>query len=129
MKINKKEIISIIFAGIWISFFEFLRNELILKEIWINHYNSLGLIFETLSLNGILWLVWSFILAFLIFKLIQKFSFNETIIISWLFAFLLMWIVSFNLQVLPLNLLIFAIPLSFIEIFIATFIIKITLNN
>lgn len=125
MEISKNEIIGIIFAGIWITFFEFLRNELILKEIWINHFTSLGLVFEALPLNGILWLIWSFILAILIYKLIQKFSLNETFLISWIFAFALMWIVTYNLQVLPLNLLLFAIPLSLIEVFIATFIIKI----
>jgi hypothetical protein len=119
-----KDFLAISLAGLWITFFEFLRNELILKEIWVNHYSSLGLIFETLPLNGILWLFWSFILAILIYKLNEKFSFEETAVISWLFAFFMMWVVTFNLQVLPFNLILFAIPLSVIEIIIAILIIK-----
>jgi len=35
-----------------------------------------------------------------------------------------MWITAFNLQVLPLNLLILAIPFSLIEVLVAALIIK-----
>jgi len=122
----KKIVLSIVLSGLWITFSEFLRNEFLLKEYWVNQFNSLGLTFETLPINGILWMVWSFTLAFLLFKFLQKFSMKETIILSWLPSFFMMWIVVFNLQTLPLNIVffVFAIPLSIIEILVAIIIIK-----
>lgn len=120
----KKTILSIFIAGIWITISEFVRNEFFFRNYWINHFNSIGLKFETLPLNGILWMTWSFILAFILFKFQQKFSFKESILLAWLPAFLMMWITVYNLQTLPLKLLIFAIPLSILEVFIAGVIIK-----
>ncbi len=120
----KKTILPISIAGIWITISEFVRNELLLKHYWINHFNSIGLKFETLPLNGILWMIWSFALAYFIFKLLQKFSFRESIVLTWLSAFLMMWITMYNLQTLPLALLLFAIPLSFLEVLIAAVLIK-----
>ncbi len=114
----------IFLAGLWITFSEFLRNEILFKSFWVNHYQNLNLKFETLPLNGILWMIWSFGLAFFIERLLKKYSVRETFLLAWGVAFPLMWITLFNLQVLPLNLLLPAIPLSFIEIAIAIFILK-----
>lgn len=69
-------------------------------------------------------MIWGFTYAFLIKKISNKFSFIETFTISWIFGFVLMWLVAFNLAVLPLSLLIFAIPLSLIESIVATYICK-----
>jgi hypothetical protein len=66
----KKTIASIILAGTWITISEFVRNELLLKEYWVRHYNSIGLQFETLPLNGILWMVWSYALAYVMYRLL-----------------------------------------------------------
>ena len=119
----KRKYLSIAAAGIWVTLSEFIRNEFLLKGFWIRHFDSLGLKFETTPLNGVFWLVWSFICAYMIFRLLQKFSFVETLVLVWLPAFLMMWITVYNLQTLPLKLLIFAIPLSVLEIFIAGLII------
>lgn len=119
-----KKVIVVILAGIWITLSEFLRNEIIFKNLWENHYVSMGLSFETLPINGFLWVVWSFLFAFLIMRFLEKFSFKETVVISWILGFLMMWITLFNLQVLPVILLFFAVPLSLLEIVIAGFIIK-----
>jgi hypothetical protein len=120
----KKTIFTIFLSGLWISISEFVRNEFIFKQYWIEHFHALGLNFETLPLNGILWCVWSFLMAYLLFELLQKFSFIKSIILAWIPAFVMMWIVIFNLQTLPLGLLIFAVPLSVLEVFIAGMIIK-----
>jgi hypothetical protein len=120
----KKTILSILIAGVWITISEFIRNELLFKVYWINHFNSIGLKFETLPLNGILWMIWSFALAYLIFKLLHKFSIKESIFLAWLPAFLMMWITMYNLQTLPLALLLFAIPLSLLEVVISIVLIK-----
>lgn len=125
----KKMTLSIVLAGIWITFSEFIRNEFLFKSYWASHFGSIGLRFETLPINGVLWMIWSFMLAYVIFKLLQKFSLKETILLSWLSAFVMMWITAHNLQVLPVRLLYIAIPLSLLEIFIAIVIIKRVLNE
>ncbi len=120
----KKPILAILLAGIWITVSEFLRNELLFKDYWINHYNALGLRFETLPINGLFWTLWSFILAYVVYKLLQKFSIGQTIWLTWLGAFVLMWIAAYNLQVFSWEFLIFDIPLSLLELYLATLIIK-----
>jgi len=120
----KKSILPIIVAGVWITISEFIRNELLFKSLWVNHYKLLGLTFKTLPINGIFWFIWSIILAYLIYILMQKFSIIESLIISWLTAFIMMWLTIYNLQVLPLKLLIAAIPLSMLEVIVAGLIIE-----
>jgi hypothetical protein len=122
----KKTFLPIAAAGIWVTASEFARNEFLLKNNWAAHYASLGLRFETLPVNGVLWMVWSFALALVIFALSKKFSFKETIGLAWLAAFPMMWIALFNLQVLPLTLAAAAtaIPLSLIEVAVAALIIQ-----
>jgi len=119
-----KRILPIALAGIWISVSEFIRNELLFKSYWVEHFHFLGLKFVTLPINGVFWVIWSFILAYVVFKLSQKFSFKETLFIAWLTTFLMMWITIYNLQVLPIKLLVVALPLSVTEVFIAGFIVK-----
>lgn len=120
----KKAILPILVAGVWITISEFVRNEFLFKSIWVKHYHSLGLVFSTEVFNGIMWMVWSFLLAWLIYRLLPKFSFLETIFLAWLPSFVMMWITIFNLQVLPLLLLIAAVPLSILEVLVAGWIIK-----
>lgn len=120
----KNKILAVIIAGTWVTISEFLRNEFLFKIYWVEHFNSIGLKFHTLPINGILWLVWSLILAYLFVLLLQKFSFSGALFIAWLPAFVMMWITIYNLQVLPLKLLIAAVPLSLLEVFVAGIIIK-----
>lgn len=119
-----KKVLAVLAAGIWITFSEFIRNELIFKEYWVQHFQSIGLVFQTLPSNGVLWMVWSFLLAYIIFELLQKFSFKKTLVLAWILAFVMMWIPLYNLQVLPLSLLLFAIPLSIIEVSVAGIVVK-----
>lgn len=114
----------IILITLWITFFEFLRNEILFKSEWVTHYKTLGLTFTTTPLNGILWMLWSALLAYLIITLRTHKSHNETACIAWLVTFPSMWIVLYNLQVLPLHLLLYAIPLSAIEVYVATRLVK-----
>ena len=120
----KKSILAIVFAGIWITASEFIRNELLFKSYWVDLYKSLGLKWETTPVNGILWMVLSFILAYVVFKLLQRFSFLQALLIAWLAAFVIMWITIYNLQVLPVTLLLFAVPLSLLEVAVAELIIN-----
>jgi hypothetical protein len=115
----KKIIFQVGLSGIWIAVSEFVRNEMIFKHLWVQHYNELGIVFKTEPLNGFIWILWSFIVAFLIQRLNTKFSTFETLALTWVVAFLLMWFVIGNLDVLPPTLLLFAVPLSVLEIVIA----------
>lgn len=114
----------IVAAGIWITFSEFFRNEVLLKEHWIEHYRKLGLLFQTQPTNGILWIFWSFLLAISLCLLLKRLSRFEAGVVSWVMSFLLMWITLYNLQVLPGSILFFALPLSLLEVFIAIKILK-----
>jgi len=113
-----------VLAAIWISLSEFSRNELLVKTIWINHYQKLGLTFPSQPINGFVWGIWSLLFAIIIFIIANKFTLWQTTILSWFIGFVMMWLVIGNLNVLPYDLLIYAIPLSIFESFVASLIIK-----
>jgi hypothetical protein len=129
MHLLRKTILPIILSTIWISISEFLRNQILLKSFWENHYHGLGLIFPSQPVNGALWGVWSLLFAIAIFIIAKKFSLIQTTFLSWFVGFVLMWVVIGNLGVLPYPLLEYAIPLSILEAFIASLIIKLFLDK
>jgi hypothetical protein len=120
----KKTILPILLATVWISLSEFVRNEFIVKNYWTDHYNSLGLVFPAEPINGVLWGIWSLLFAISIFIIAKKFTLLQTTLLSWFVGFVLMWVVIGNMGVLPTGILFAAIPLSLLEAFLATFIIK-----
>ena len=120
----KKTVFPILLATIWISISEFIRNEFIVKSYWTGHYEKLGLVFPSEPINGAVWGIWSLCFAISIFIIAKKFSLLQTAILSWFVGFVLMWIVIWNMSVLPTRLLLFAVPLSLLEAFLASFIIK-----
>ena len=124
LKMFKKTIFPVLLTTIWISISEFVRNEFLAKSYWIKHYQKVGLVFPSEPINGAVWGLWSLLFAISIFIISKKFSLIETTLFSWLVGFVLMWIVIGNLNVLPYGILIYAIPLSLLEAFVATFIIK-----
>jgi hypothetical protein len=124
MKFFKKTILPVLLAGIWISISEFVRNEFIVKSYWTEHYRDLGLIFPSEPLNGAVWGIWSLLFAIAVFIIAKKFTLIQTTILSWFVAFVMMWVVIANLAVLPYGLLWYAVPLSFLESFVAALIIK-----
>jgi len=124
MTAMKKIIFPILAATIWISISEFARNELLLKSYWTDHYENLGLIFPSEPVNGVMWGVWSLCFAIGIYFIAQKFSVLQTTSLAWLLGFVLMWLVTGNMNVLPFGILPFAVPLSILESFLAVIIIK-----
>jgi len=120
----KKTILPIFLATIWISLSEFVRNEFLVKSYWIEHYQKLALTFPSDPINGAVWGLWSLLFAISIFVIATKFSFVQTFLLSWLVGFVLMWVVIGNLNILPYRILLYAIPLSLLEVFIAVLIIK-----
>jgi hypothetical protein len=83
----------------------------------------MGLVFPSEPINGALWGLWSLLFAIAIFVIAQKFSLWTTTLLSWWVGFVLMWVVVGNMGVLPLSILWVAIPLSFLEAFLAAWII------
>ena len=119
-----KKILPVLLATIWISVSEFVRNEFLLKSFWVNHYKSMGLTFPSEPVNGAVWGIWSLIFALSVYAISKRFTLVETTLLSWKVAFVMMWLVIGNMGVLPYGILVYAIPLSMLEAFIAAFIIK-----
>lgn len=119
----KRNVLPIAAAGLWIAFSEFLRNELLFKSKWVDHYLGLGLVFPSGSVNGAVWGIWSFLFAAGLFVLMRRFTLVQSGLVVWLFGFVLMWLVIGNLGVLPFGLLVWAVPLSLVEVFGAAWII------
>jgi hypothetical protein len=120
----KKTVFPILVSTIWISISEFVRNEFLVKSYWTEHYKSLGLVFPSEPINGAVWGFWSLCFAIAIFIISKKFKLLQTTLLSWFVGFVLMWIVVFNMSVFPIGILIFAIPLSLLEAYLASLIIK-----
>lgn len=112
---NGKDILAVLLSTIWISTSEFLRNQLLFASYWTEHYQQMGLQFPASPINGAIWGIWSLLLALLIRFIASKFSIMQTIGISWLAGFVMMWLVIGNLNVLPMGILTFAIPWSLFE--------------
>ncbi len=119
-----KSILAILAATVWISISEFVRNEFLLKNYRIDHYQNLGLTFPSEPINGAVWGLWSFLFAIGIYNINRKFNLLSTTLIAWFVGFVLMWVVTWNMMVFPLGILSFAIPLSLLEAYLATFIIE-----
>ncbi len=119
-----KSLLTILVTGIWVNVSEFFRNELLFKSYWTNHYQSLGLTFPSQPINGALWGMWGFVFAGMIYLLSRRFSLLNTVIIGWVMGFVLMWITLWNLSVLPIGLLVYAVPLSLLEVLVAAYLCK-----
>jgi hypothetical protein len=119
----KNSILPVLLATIWISLSEFLRNEFILKSFWTDYYEKMGLIFPSEPINGAVWGIWSLCFAIAIFIISKKFSLWQTTFIAWWVGFVLMWLVTGNMDVLPFRILPFAVPLSLLEAFVASLIV------
>lgn len=124
MKSYAKIALAIFLAGTWISLSEFVRNQLLFSSHWVDHYAAMGLDFPASPINGMVWGLWSFTFAGLLYVLLHRFSPKQTFVIGWVAGFVLMWLVIGNLQVLPYGLLWYAVPLSMVETAIAVLIIK-----
>ena len=120
----KKEILPIFLAFLWISVSEFARNEFLVKSYWVDHYDSLGMVFPSDPVNGAMWGLWSLLFAIAIFILSKKYSLLQTTFFAWFMAFVMMWVVVGNLGVLPFGLLYIAAPMSLLEAFIAAYIVR-----
>jgi len=120
----KKAALPVFLATIWIGASEFVRNEFLLKSYWNEHYTKFGLVFPSEPINGAVWGLWSLLFAVAVYVISKRYTLIQTTLLSWFVGFVFMWVVLGNLGVLPYRLLVFAVPLSLLESFIAAAIIK-----
>jgi hypothetical protein len=120
----KRPLLAILSVFIWLSGMLFIRNEILLKDYRLNHYAELGITFPSEPINGAIWIFWSLLYAILFFILSNKYNLVQTGLLAWFSGFAMMEIVVGNMGVLPFGILIFAIPMSLIEAFVAAFLTK-----
>ncbi len=111
----KNPLLAVLLAGLWINVSEFARNEWWLGPLWREHYRGLGLSFVTQPVNGVVWMLWGFAFAAVLAWLTRHLSARASATVGWVLVFLLMWPVLWNLQVLPLGILAYAVPWSMLE--------------
>ena len=117
-------VLAVAVAGIWVGLCEFVRNQLVLVSQWQNHYRGMGLEFPSKPVNGMMWMVWSFLMAGTTFAISRRFNLPQTTLIAWVMGYVMMWVVIWNLSVLPVGILPIAVPFSFVEALGAAFICR-----
>jgi hypothetical protein len=122
MRFDARSVGAVAAAGMWIGLSEFVRNQVLVASVWQRHYKALGLVFPSSPVNAALWMVWSFAFAGVLWVISRRFSLVSTIALGWVVGFVLMWLVIWNLAVLPLGTLPFAVPLSVVEVAVASWI-------
>ena len=119
-----KNSIAILAATVWISISEFIRNQYLVQSFWVDHYKALGQTFPAEPLNGAVWGIWSLVFAILIFIISRKFNVIQTAGIAWVAGFAMMWLVIGDLSALPFGILAYTIPLSMLEVLLASWLVK-----
>lgn len=110
-----RAILAVLLAGVWVSICEFLRNQLLLLSNWKAHFAGMGLQFPSQPTNAVMWMVWAFVFAGVVYVISRRFGFWQSAALGWVAGFLMMWVVIGNLLVLPLGILPVAVPLSIVE--------------
>ncbi len=129
MKHFKKTILPILLTGLWINISETVRWILIIKSYWIEHYQSLNLVFPDEPINGLIWLIWGFLFAIVVFILSKKFNLIQTTLLSWFVVFVMLWVAIWSIGVFPLVILWYNIPLSLLEAFVSALICRRLINK
>ena len=119
-----RAVLAIVLAGVWVGMCEFVRNQVLLAAQWRAHYQALGLVFPSQPVNGMMWMGWSFLAAAVVFAVSRRFGLWQTTFIVWSAGYVMMWLVIWNLLVLPLGILPVAVPFSFVEALGAAFICR-----
>ena len=119
-----KTILAVVVAGLWVGLCEFVRNQLLFLPHWQSHYRGMGLVFPSQPVNALLWVVWAFLLAGTVFAVSRRFGLWQSAFLAWVMAFVMMWVVVWNLSVLPIGMLPIAVPFSFVEALGAAFICR-----
>jgi len=112
----------ILLLAVWINISETVRWVLFSKPKFDAVFHDHGQVMPDQPINNILWMVWGVIIAGIVYFLSAKFTVVKTTLTTWCAVCVTVWIVMWNLAVLPPGLLIVAVPLSLFEIYIAALI-------
>lgn len=115
----KSYVLAVLGAGIWMNLSEFVRNELFIRHIWVKGFAEMGLAFPSAPINGAVWGIWAFIFVAALAYLSTRLGVIASAILSWTMGFALLWLAMWNMAVLPSGLLPWAVPWSFIEVYVA----------
>lgn len=119
-----RPLVAILVSTVWISVNEFVRNQLVLVDHWVDHYASLGLTFPAEAVNGAVWGLWALCFAVIAYMISKDHGLLYAGLLLWSMGFVLMWIVIGNMGVLPFSILPVAIPWSLAEAFGAVWVLK-----
>lgn len=103
---------AVLAAGLWMTAVQFVQNQVLFLGLWQSLFEDHGLAFTTTPVNGLLWTVWSLLHAYIVREFLVSRSFKPAVLGAWLVSFPMMWCALYNLQVLPLGLLLAAVPIS-----------------
>jgi hypothetical protein len=117
-------LLAVFAAGVWMNLSEFIRNELLLKDRWVAGFKDIGLSFPSEPLNGAVWALWAFVFVAFLTQVSTKFDVISSTIISWSLGFVLLWVAVWNMGILPSGFLYWAVPWSFVEVYVAALIIN-----
>ena len=115
-------LLAVLVAGLWMNVSEFVRNELLLKDVWLNGFSEIGLPFPSGPVNGAVWGLWAFVFVAVLVLMTRKFGVIHSTLMSWTLGFVLLWMAMWNMGVLPEGLLYWAVPWSLCEIYLAALI-------
>ena len=122
MRHLKNTILPILLTGIWLNISGTIRWIYLIEPYWHEKYIYLNLEFPAEPINNIIWMIWGLMFAIVIFILSKKFSLIQTTLLSWFMVYVMMWIVVWNVGVLPTRMLWINIPLSFIDAYVGALI-------
>jgi len=118
----KRTILPTLLTGIWLNISGTIRWIYLIEPYWLEKYNYLKIEFPTEPINNIVWMIWGFMFAMAIFILSKKFNLFQTTLLSWFMVYIMMWVIVWNVGVLPTGMLWINIPLSLVDAFVAALI-------
>lgn len=125
----KRYLLAVFAAGTWMILSEAVRNELVIKQVWVEGFEGVGLTYPSEPLNVMVWGVWILIFVSLLPLIVTKFNTLTGTVIAWSLGFVLLWSAMWNLGVLPPGLLYWAVPWSFAEVYVAAWICRRIFRN
>ena len=124
MDSSKRGILAVLLAGIWINISETIRWVFLVKACWIDFFESFGHVLPEKAINLVIWVIWGFSVALVIYVLSRKFSLIHTSLLTWFALFVLLWLVMWNMGIFPVAILVIVIPWSLVEVLVAAWICK-----
>ena len=120
----KKAILPILLTGIWLNISGTIRWIFLIEPYWIEKYKNMNLVLPSELINNITWMIWGFMFAIMIFIISRKFDLIQSTLLSWFAAYAMMWVIIWNVGVLPTEMLWINIPLSLFDAFVGALICK-----